>query len=496
MLGNISKSKMFMLFGIILLAFFSVSLTSKTVANDTFYNIKTGEQIVKNGIDMKDHFSWHENLEYTYPHWAFDVGIYFIYNAFGFDGTYVLTCILSIILAMTILVINLKLCKIKLLSFVVSFFTMYFIRNYLVTRAHLVTFILFALTIYFIEQFLKTKKKGYVVCLIIIPIIIANVHAAVFPVYFVLYLPYLAEYYVSLFLKKRKYHNNSRIIINENPNSKYLIIIMLISFFGGLITPIDLTPYTYLIKTLMGNQALFITEHFPIVLTQHHDAFFLIICLVFLLFNRNTKIRLTDLLMLGGLSLLMISYRRQITLFVVICCIIYNRLLQNISIKNKYQYIIISLLIIVALITSIDYAKFNFNEEYVDKTIYPVEAAEYLKNNVDLEKAHIFNDYEEGSYLLFKDIPVFIDTRCDLYNPEFNNLKSDIFIDYMLTSNLSYYYKDIFNKYQITHYITNKETSLNKLIIKSGDQSFKNVYEDDNFIIYEVKVSENNEEKI
>ncbi len=496
MLENISKSKMFMLFGIILLAFFSVSLTSKTLANDTFYNIKTGEQIVKNGIDMKDHFSWHENLEYTYPHWAFDVGIYFIYNSFGFEGTYILTCILSIILAMTILTINLKLCKSKLLSFVVSFFTMYFIRNYLVTRAHLVTFILFALTIYFIEQFLKAKKKSYALCLTIIPIIIANIHAAVFPVYFVLYLPYLAEYYVSLFLKKGKYYNNSSIIINENPNSKYLIIIMLISFFGGLITPIGLTPYTYLIKALMGNQTLFVTEHFPIVLAQQPDAFFLIICLVFLLFNKNTKIRLTDLLMLGGLSLLMLSSRRQITLFIIICCVIYNRLLQNVLIKNKYQNIIISLLIIIAIITSIDYAIYNFNEEYVDKSFYPVEAAEYIKNNIDLENARIFNNYEDGSYLLFKDIPVFIDTRCDLYNPEFNNLNSDIFIDYMLTSNLSYYYKDTFNKYHITHYITNKETSLNKLIIKSGDQCFNKIYEDDNFIIYEVKVSENNEEKI
>ena len=38
-------------------------------SNDTFYLIKLGESISKNGIDMLDHFSWIPNLPYTYPHW-------------------------------------------------------------------------------------------------------------------------------------------------------------------------------------------------------------------------------------------------------------------------------------------------------------------------------------------------------------------------------------------------------------------------------------------
>ena len=75
---------------------------------------------------------------------------------------------------------------------------MYLIRGYIAARAQLVTFILFVLTIYFIEKFLETKKKRYVVGLIIIPILIANLHVAVWPFYFVLYLPYIAEYLIAL----------------------------------------------------------------------------------------------------------------------------------------------------------------------------------------------------------------------------------------------------------------------------------------------------------
>ena len=58
------------------IAFCSKSLDA---SNDTFYLIKLGESISKNGIDMLDHFSWITGLTYTYPHWLFSVIIYFIY---------------------------------------------------------------------------------------------------------------------------------------------------------------------------------------------------------------------------------------------------------------------------------------------------------------------------------------------------------------------------------------------------------------------------------
>ena len=38
----------------------------------------------------------------------------------------------------------------------------------------------------------------------------------------------------------------------------------------------------------------------------------------------------------------------------------------------------------------------------------------------DIKNMRIFNEYNFGSQLLFRGIPVFIDSRCDLYSPEFN----------------------------------------------------------------------------
>ena len=103
------KNKKFEIIAIILIILFAISISPKTLQNDTFYTIKIGELIVKNkNIDMLEHFSWHSNLKYTYPHWLYDVMIYLIYNFWGFAGIYVSTIILASILGITIYGINNK----------------------------------------------------------------------------------------------------------------------------------------------------------------------------------------------------------------------------------------------------------------------------------------------------------------------------------------------------------------------------------------------------
>ena len=91
---------------------------------------------------------------------------------------------------------------------------MYVLRGYIAARAQLVTFILFTFTIYFIEKFLATKQKRYAVGLILIPLAIANLHVAVFPFYFVLYLPYVAEYLLAIMAEVVLYRKTDLFLIN------------------------------------------------------------------------------------------------------------------------------------------------------------------------------------------------------------------------------------------------------------------------------------------
>ena len=70
----------FNVLAIICIILFCFAVSPVSLQNDTFYTIKIGEYITQNGIDMQDHFSWHKDLAYTYPHWAYDTGIYLIYH--------------------------------------------------------------------------------------------------------------------------------------------------------------------------------------------------------------------------------------------------------------------------------------------------------------------------------------------------------------------------------------------------------------------------------
>lgn len=94
----------------------------------------------------------------------------------------------------------------------------------------------------------------------------------------------------------------------------------------------------------------------------------------------------------------------------------------------------------------------------------------------------LYNDYNYGSYLLYRGIPVFIDSRADLYSPEFNE-GCKIFDDYMDISNLSVYYEDKFEDYGITHVMSYANSKLTMII--SRDDNYKELYKDKYFVLYE-----------
>ncbi len=539
----------FTIIAIILIAIFCIAITPVTFQNDTYYTIKVGEHIAQNGIDMKDAFSWHENLGYTYPHWGYDLVNYYIYNAFGFSGIYIATCIQAVVLGILIYLVGTKIAKNQIFSFAITIGAMYMIRGYIAARAQLFTFILFILTIYLIEKFLENKKKRYVAGLIIIPIIIANTHVAVFPFYFVLYLPYIAEYIIAvlaeiiiyrkveIFLlnkKINKYEKQGKketltklkdkkerleaqidkakikrtkelqepykIKITKNSNVKWLILIVIICLFTGLLTPIKDAPYTYLIKTMQGNTTKNINEHLPMTLSQETEVMCAIIIFLAILTFTKTKIKLSDLFMIGGLCFLMLSSRRQVTMFAIIGSVILSKLILQLfeiytdkkekDIVNNMSTIWLIIIIFIMLGFSYYMGKEKLDDKFIDQSTYPVQASEYILKNIDLKTAKFYNEYNYGSYLIFKGIPVFIDSRADLYSPEFSGKEEDIFMDFIDTSSIGQFYGDVFEKYGITHVLAYQNSKVSMIIDKADSEKYNELYRDKYFVIYEINKDE------
>ncbi len=537
----------FNILAIVLIAIFCIALTPVTFQNDTYYTIKIGELIKTTGIDMMDHFSWHEGLNYTYPHWLYDLLTYLVYEIYNFKGIYILTCILSAILGVSIYIVNSKLTKSNAISFIVTIGVLYMIQDYIAARAQLVTFILFIWTIYLIEKYIESKKKRYAIGLFTISLLIANLHVAVWPFLFVLFLPYIGEYFIAIisdfvmyrriqiFFKRckikrlEKKQNNQekiqkikqelieiedknikvkikrdkeleslyKIKITKQSNVKWLILVMVICLVAGLITPLGDTPYTYLYKTMQGNTTQNISEHLPMTLANNTDVICMIIIFLAIMTFTKAKIKLSDLFMLGGLCYLMLCTRRQVSMFSLICSVVLVRLVINmIEIYNKpwlqkFEEVFKNLAVCITLsilmiLLSYDTIKPKLDDEYVNTKSYPVYACDYILENIDLENARFFNEYNYGSYMIYRGIPVFIDSRADLYAPEFSgNKDEDVFSDFINTSGLSTFYEDTFEKYEITHVICLKKSKINLIITKTKDKNYKLLYSDDNFVVYE-----------
>lgn len=535
----------FNLIAIVCIMIFCFAITPITLQNDTFYTIKIGEHILNNGINMEqDPFSMHE-IPYTYPHWLYDVGIYLIYSVGGMAGIYISTVILSCILGITVYITNKKITKNELVSFLLTLGVMYILIGFIAARAQLVTFILFALSVYFIEKFLETKKKQYAISLIIIPIIIANVHLAVWPFYFIIFLPYIAEYLIYLLgdshifykIQKRYYNikikkmqkrqaseekisklqekidksNNKfqkdlkkqerrrkepyKIKMEKIDNTKWLIVIMLICVLTGLLTPLGDAPYTYLVKTMQGNTTKSINEHLPMVLIQSEPTIAILIIVVGILMLTDTKIRLKDFFMLGGLIILTLMSRRQLSMLTLIGVYSINRLICDLFDKydpegtHKFMTKITTgfgavITILLVILIGVVQFKPKVGNSYINESSYPVQAVEWLKENINTSEMRLYNEYNYGSYLLYQDVKVFIDSRADLYTPEFNgDSEKDVFSDAVQVASISRYYEDVFNKYEITHLLIPNNTKMNMFI--SRDENYKELYKDNNFVIYE-----------
>ena len=278
---------------------------------------------------------------------------------------------------------------------------------------------------------------------------------------------------------------------------------MVISLLTGLLTPLGKTPYTYTYLTMIGNTVKNINEHLPLTLTKNVEMMCTLVVLLSLLIFTKAKIKLSDLFMLGGLTYLMFSSRRQQSMFVLIGSVAFTRIVTNWLTSNfnysneKFAKICInafSMFIISAIVLILSSDLYNKvkNDKYINENTYPVQASEWILNNLDVKNIRLFNEYNYGSYLLYKGIPVFIDSRADLYAPEFNTKTgkkidgNDIFIDFINESSVSVYYGDIFKQYNVTHVILYKGSKVNMLIQKADSEKYKEIYSDNSFIIYEV----------
>lgn len=480
---------------VFILAVFLVIITitgiTKIMQNDTFFTIATGNEIIQNGYDNEDHLTWHNNLHFYKLRWAFDVLIASIFNCWGFKGIYIFVLIIGSITILSLYYILLKQKNSVVLSFLGATISAILITGVsgFTARGQIISYLLLLWEVFFLEQLVKTNKKRYYLYLGLISILIVNFHASVWMMSEILVLPYLAEAILAKFIKKQK-----RITI-ENIKIKQMLIVVLILFIGSFLSPIGSYTYTYMFKTIGGISSTFIEELQFTEISRTIGVSALLALFSIISLSTKVKIRTRDLLLFYGLLIMAVLARRNKVFLYLIGMIPVINLIQEFFkmydtenmldkalnyLKKGKTILIFAILLFILVAPNIIK---RIKEPYINKKAYPVEAVNYIKNNLNYKNMRIYNHFNFGSYLEFCNIKAFVDSRSEIYCKEFNNV--EILQDWLDVRDFRVHYDEVFKKYNIDYVIVYNEEGINTYLNK--DNNCNKIYEDEYFSIYNVK---------
>ena len=102
----------------------------------------------------------------------------------------------------------------------------------------------------------------------------------------------------------------------------------------------------------------------------------------------------------------------------------------------------------------------------------PEGLANYIVDNLDYKNLKFYNDFNVGSYLAYREIPTFVDSRIEVYLKIFNG-KEDIMFDYY---NMEF--PDILDKYKFDYIITTGNSASYKYLTEN---KYEEVYSELNY---------------
>ncbi|NLL05708.1 MAG: hypothetical protein GX270_07965 [Clostridiaceae bacterium] len=472
-----------MILPFLLMALFVLFSNYTLSDGDTFFHIKVGEYISKNGFPTKDPFSFHD-LSYTPHEWLSDFIFYKIFNCFGYLGLAVFLCLLmSILIFILYKTINLLNGKTNYLSFTLAFGSAYIldIFNFVVVRPHFFSFIISVLQIYFLEAYLRSERK---LCLAIIPflsLLLANLHIGTFPLFLVLFLPYLAD---NLFkINKEKIYSEGNI-----KHFRLILLTMLGSIVASFINPYGIKKLLYFSIIFNSDTQTVIEWSSPSFKGFQGIIIFstFLIGLCLMIFCKS-RLRVKNILLYFGLMFMALYSIRFYSYFILVTGpILGETIYENYKVNpiklftGKAKEVFFSFAMITVVLVSI-FFKFSYNFEAVNFENFPENAVKYLKENTSYNNIRLYNDYIYGGYIMLNGIKVFIDSRQDLYLDVYNS-NCEVYSDYLNLTRGKVHYKDILKKYNFEYLIITKNTLLENYL--SFDKEYIQILSDKDSVLY------------
>lgn len=300
-------------------------------------------------------------------------------------------------------------------------FLAFVFRMFFVIRPSMAGLLVFAAEVY-IWEYLREKPGSRVIYVLpLIAVLWINIHGGSAALFYITAAVYILTRSIRLQWGRLK---------SDALSVKYIIryaVVTAVSVGAMFINPYGYKMLLYPYINIADSQMLrYVKEwHAPAVNVWPDTVVFLLIALLLgsMFIQDDRKIDITDLTIAGlGIVMSLVSFRHIMFLWAVSFFILFKYLpAEKAEGRKGHQYLYFMIFVDVLLLA----AGFGSPIEY--KPYLSDEMTEMIK---EYEPERIYNTYNTGGYLIYQDIPVFMDGRYELY-------AETVFKDYLCIENMN-----------------------------------------------------------
>ena len=454
----------------------------KTLNNDIWFILNCGRYVTQNGLPHTEPFTIHEGLSFVMQQWLTGVIFWKSYDIGGELGLKIIVLILFILIIFASFELCMYLSENNLLvSVLVTFFASILISLFITERPYIFMFLIIILQIYFLEKYIKSEKIIFLAFIPVLSILLINLEAALWPLIFVIMIPYFIDSFRFKF----------RFIKSQGYGKRYIVIATFGMFVAGFINPYGFSAMTYLFRSYgIDEISSWITEmHCADINTLFGKVIFLTflaMAISFIIYKKGNY-RLRFFFLTLGTAYMALSSLRSFPIF-VICGVLPMSFyfkdfeIKNIQTKNDKKTLLIRKILISSLVVMIGAVCFLKFIEPKDLGRQELAANADFLEKFNSDNMKLYTGYNYGGYMEFRGFKVYIDGRAEVFLKS-NNQKDDIFKEYYKLEHGRIYYKDVLNKYDFDYLLVSDDEYIYYQL--DYDADYKLIHSSSHYKIYE-----------
>lgn len=493
------------------LPFISLLMMKWKTDSDTYWIIKTGEYICKNGIPTKDFLTFHTDMDLVVQQWLSDVIFYKLYSSMSFLGPMLLVLVMFTAFLLLFKKLCLEISDKPIVANIATFLAGSAITAYMVTRPQIFTYSIILIELICLERFIKDGKYKHLFVLPVLSVLVVNLHASMWTMLFILLLPFLAN---ALPIKIK---GKSIACCKLMP----LIVTAVVMAACGLITPYGIKGLTFLFTTSIGNKVnSIINELNPLIfsfdITSISRWLELITILCIYLFYKKGKTNLRYGLLTAGSAFMMLMYIKLIPYFIICAIPSTLKYIDNFDFRKAFEKIVkkdqeakkksnkkeskglikitvalicvFSFLIIGTLSSDVyseasNYIKYNGGNKSIQFLDNAIDAMQKDIDENNITDLKLFNGFNIGGYLEFNGYTTYIDARADSFVEEANH-DFDYLTEYFKIADGKMYYKKVFDKYNFNYALIEKSSEKPLYINLKNDNDYELIFKNKEYAVF------------